>query len=175
MQNNPESPNVTKRQIKLLFTSLQPFEYEYFLSGIDCEGLAIQWFDNGHKRMESTYGNGGLQGDFFRYYYENGSVRQHWHYKNDMKNGKEEDFAEDGRLIKLCWWKNNKQDGECQEWWENGNKCKHGWYKEGKRHGEYWWWDEDGETVMEHSIYINGEQDQSLLKNDVYTGDLIHW
>jgi antitoxin component YwqK of YwqJK toxin-antitoxin module len=176
-KNNPK--DITKEHIKRLFKSVQPFEYEYFLSGIDCEGISIRWSESGGKRPDrilaiSHYENGVLSGEYLRYHY-NGTLWCQWNYKNSYRDGIQKDFHENGTLTKLYWYKDGKQDGECQEWWETGNRCKHYWCKDGKRHGEFWYWDEDGKHVFEHSIYKGGELDSELRKNSKYNRDLIHW
>ena len=84
-------------------------------------GVAVWYYDNGQKWMESTYKDGELDG-FSTFWYENG--QKEWE----------------------ATFKDGKEDGLMTYWYENGQKWQEGTFKNGERI-EVTRWDEDGKVT----------------------------
>ncbi len=82
------------------------------------DGKWIYWYENGQKRIEENYKDGGKTG-LVTIWFENGQKREEGYLKNGIK------------------------DGLYTEWYENGQKKNETNYKDGKVISEKRW-DEDG-------------------------------
>jgi len=60
------------------------------------------------------------EGEYKRWWYDNGQLKIHCFYKNDKLNGEYKEWYSSGKLNTHCFYKNNKLDGDYKGWWQNG-------------------------------------------------------
>ena len=77
---------------------------------------------------------------------------------NELKNGLEESFYENGTKMFQCFWKDGVQNGLMTRWWENGKIATEGSWKSGVLHGKetelYEWGTKQCETIYEYGKVV---------------------
>lgn len=66
-------------------------------------------------------------GDYFEWHY-NGKLKEVGQLVNGKREGKFEDFYENGKKFTVSYYTTNKLNGDYFEWFENGNKSERGFY-----------------------------------------------
>ncbi len=83
-------------------------------------------------------------------------------YKEDGKEGVSENFYEDGAKVRQEW-KNDLLNGKWEEWFANGQKEKEKNYFNGNLNGEQYEWYENGQLKIEEK-FANGAQIGERIK-----------
>lgn len=102
---------------------------------------------------------GGSRAGLWKYYYENGQLRQKGMYTNGKKEGYWESFYRNGQLFYKGEYKNGKKVGLWESYYENETLFYKGEYKAGKEEGEWISFNPDG-TVWEYKtgFFKNGHK-----------------
>ena len=131
-------------------------------------GKAIGLFENGQKRVETSYRDGKLEG-LFRWWYENGQKKAERNYKAGKLDGVLTGWHMNGQVGSVMNYQEGKPDGLVTMWYKNGQKMSKsnfkdgkpdgivtGWYINGQKKWEGNW--KEGKTVSAKSWKPNGEK-----------------
>jgi antitoxin component YwqK of YwqJK toxin-antitoxin module len=81
----------------------------------------VFYYKNGKKREEGTWKNNRWTGDY-KYYYENGNIRNEWKYNNSGKRtGVQKYYHENGQLMIEGKWNNGQEAGTIVEYYDDGS------------------------------------------------------
>ena len=117
------------------------------------EGKWADWYENGHKKQETTFKDGKLDG-LVTAWYENGQKSSTINY-GIYDNWEITEWYENGQKRLEGNYKDGKQDGLWTYWYENGPKKEEGTWKDGKQDGKHTQWDEKGiKTVIDYDNSI---------------------
>ena len=118
------------------------------------DGLHVEYYDNGQKKVEAPFKDGKLDG-LLTGWYENGKKRAEGHYK-------------DGKIVSASSWKSDGKpcpitrivdgSGTVVSWYENGRKWSEEHYKNGEWDGLMTAWHENGQKWQEYH-YKDGKQE----------------
>ena len=118
------------------------------------EGIRTLFYKSGKKQVEETYVNGNITAK--KTYFENGTLKSEGQYDEAVAmSGKWKYYYQNGTIKEIVTFKNNVEDGVFVEYYENGNKKAEGTYVpmsfgievEGKEDGELKEYNEKGELV----------------------------
>jgi antitoxin component YwqK of YwqJK toxin-antitoxin module len=82
-------------------------------------GLAVGFFENGHKMLEQYFVDERLQGPY-KQWWRNGQYKYLFFYKKDKYEGTQKVFFENGKLREESNFSNGKPEGLQRVWNENG-------------------------------------------------------
>ena len=134
------------------------------------DGEYKHYYENGQICKYCFYKNGNLDGEYKRYY-ENGQIYVHKFYKNGEINGEYKYYNAYGQIKEHKFWKNGNVNGEYKWWYDNGRLKEHKFYKNGKLDRECKWWNNDGK-LLKHKFYKNGiEIYEEEYKKEIMNSD----
>ena len=73
------------------------------------------WFDNGQLRVQTTFLNNEIHGDY-KCWYNNGQLYEHTKFVNGKRHGEYKEWHKNGQIKKQCIYVNGKIEGEYKEW-----------------------------------------------------------
>ena len=118
------------------------------------EGKWADWYENGHKKQETTFKDGKPDG-LMTGWYPHGQKWREETFKDGQKDGLWIEWHENGQKRLEGNYKDGKQDGLWTYWYENGPKKEEGTWKDGKQDGKHTQWDEKGiKTVIDYDNSI---------------------
>ena len=93
----------------------------YKLPVIDgfANGLAVGFYENGHKMLEQSFVDNRLEG-LYKQWWRNGQFKYLFFYKEDKYEGTQKVFFENGKLREESIFSNGKPEGLQRVWNENG-------------------------------------------------------
>ena len=110
------------------------------------------WYENGQKKSEEYYIDGGrLQ----IAWYENGQKIQERTIKSGELDGLYSTWHENGQDSSRLFFKNGKAEGLETSWFENGQKHYELNYKNGVQEGLYTIWDKEGNVTYIYKCHLN--------------------
>jgi antitoxin component YwqK of YwqJK toxin-antitoxin module len=139
------------------------------------------WFDNGQLRVQTTFLNNEIHGDY-KCWYNNGQLYEHTKFVNGKRHGEYKEWHKNGQIKKQCIYVDgniegeykewcyvmdhkinynllieqtfigNVLNGEYKEWYDNDQLRLQTSYLDGKMDGEYKLWNYNGELIKQHSI-----------------------
>lgn len=118
------------------------------------EGIRTLFYESGKVQVEETYVNGQLTTK--KTYFEDGTLQSEGQYDEaETMNGQWKYYYQNGKLKETVHFKNSVEDGAFEEFYENGNKKAEGTYVpvafgveiEGLEDGELREYDENGQLV----------------------------
>ena len=111
-------------------------------------GEVFDLYNNGNKKLESSYKNGKKNGKW-TVWYENGKKWSEITYKNGKLDELWTQWNENGQKETETTYKDGKEDGKWTYWYDNGKK-KYGLkYKNGEKDGLETYWYANGQKASE--------------------------
>lgn len=106
-----------------------------------------------------SYNNEQVDGKvfIFKKYYSNKQLMEYREYKNDMKNGKQIAYWDNGNKRFEFFAKNDAYEGELKEWDYHGRLFHLAHYKNGQEEGIQKLWYENGK-IRANYIIVNGRR-----------------
>lgn len=86
------------------------------------EGCWKQYNDKGKVYKETSYKDDLLDGPSTKYTYRSGRILQRSNFKEGEKDGKQEDYYNNGKIKTVLYYKNNNPCMGTEEWYESGEK-----------------------------------------------------
>ncbi|GAF69587.1 unnamed protein product, partial [marine sediment metagenome] len=118
------------------------------------DGLYVEAWPNGKKKLQARYRAGELHGTYTEYH-ENGKSKVKANYSKGKLHGPYKEYAEDGKLRLKCSYKDGELHGSYQKSRPNGKTELKTSYANGELHGKYVTVGEDGKIVLDQ-IYLDG-------------------
>mgnify|MGYP001215658457 CR=1 FL=1 len=120
------------------------------------DGLHTAWFENGVKMIERTWRAGVREGPFIAYR-EDGQVDNRGYHKDNVRDGRFEEFYSSGEKKSVFQYKDGKIH-EALRWNPEGSPCPHTNVKDGA--GMIVYYNEDDNVSIDYNeTYLNGEID----------------
>lgn len=136
----------------------------------------------GNKTIEGLYDiSGGKVGEW-KFYTNNGVLKNKGNFKDDKITGAYFSYFKNGKIDNITTYKEDIIDGYYVGYHVNGQMSTQGWYKEGNQHGEWIYYNLDGSLDainFYHNGALNGTQESygvggQLIGTTFYKfGDLI--
>jgi antitoxin component YwqK of YwqJK toxin-antitoxin module len=156
--------------------------YEFnILKGVK-HGSYIEYFVNGHIKINANYENGKLDG-FHKEYYEKGGLKYESNYSNGVQFGETKSYYDNGNVYRKFNLSNGEYEGEIKEFKKNGdlkficNNDKYTFYKKNDIACEFEydgkqpkgiWKNYRNDGTIEYELDFNLIKDNKVLKT-VYT------
>jgi hypothetical protein len=140
-----EVPTITLIVICVIFASL-----------FKVDGLHIDKYDDGMKKIEYTIKNGAKNGKYTQWY-KNGQIKEKSYYLNGKHNDEGTGFHENGNMKFRSNFINGAPEGIATVWHENGQKKLEYTSVNGKKHGKLIEWDKSGKKIKEE-VWKDGEK-----------------
>jgi len=117
-----------------------------------------EYDDSNNKIVEYSKDFLGLQGNYTEWY-ETGTIKKKYCYRNDYFDGQQEEFFENGQLKLKCLYVNQKKQGSFEEWFEAGNEALKATYNQGIKTGSFIVFYADGKLLEESHFEKDGKLD----------------
>ena len=132
-------------------------------------GSYIEYFANGHIKINTNYENGKLDG-LHKEYYEKGELKYESNYENGKLDGLHKEYYEKGELKYESNYENGKLDGSYRTYYANGELKYESNYSNGVQFGETKSYYENGNIFRIFNL-LNGEY-EGEIKEFKKNGDL---
>jgi antitoxin component YwqK of YwqJK toxin-antitoxin module len=93
----------------------------------------------------------------YKKFYNNNQLMEYREFRNDMKNGKQITYWDNGNKRLEYWAKNDVCEGELKEWDYNGNLFHLAHYKDGQEEGVQKMWYENGK-IRANYVILEGKR-----------------
>ncbi len=128
---------------------------ETTIVGGNLDGLYIEYYENGQRKIDYIYRMNKKEGEY-REYYENGQIMIYGKYLSDKLEGEVNYFQLSGKLSKQENYKNGLLEGLVTEYDELGLKTTETTYKAGNKSGRYTLFHKNGQ-IKEEGHFINNK------------------
>ena len=136
--------------------------YEFnILKGVK-HGSYIEYFANGHIKINANYENGKLDG-FHKEYYEKGGLKYESNYENGKLDGSYNKYYENGEFKYESNYSNGVQFGETKSYYDNGNVYRKFNLSNGEYEGEIKEFKKNGDL----KFICNNDKYTFYKKNDI--------
>jgi len=89
-------------------------------------------------------------------YYDNGNIQSTHYMFDNLIDGEEKIWREDGKLLIQSNWVKGKKEGKFEQWHANGMLSEICYFKNNKKNGESKKWYYNG-LLKKHTLYRHGE------------------
>jgi antitoxin component YwqK of YwqJK toxin-antitoxin module len=111
-------------------------------------GVSKGWYEDGTPKREWNYKDGKDDG-VSKGWYEDGTPKYEWNYKDGKEHGVYKDWYEDGTPKGEWNYKDGTWHGVYKDWYEDGTPKLKWNYKDGKKHGVCKSWSANGKLLCE--------------------------